>query len=132
MHSHHSSRRGVAADGPMDRKRLYALSLGALGVVFGDIGTSPLYALSSSFSAGNGLAPTPESVLGVLSLVFWSLIIIVCLKYQVFVLRADNKGEGGILALLALLDPWRMRRSKRAQVLIALGIFGAALLYGDG
>jgi len=115
----------------MDRKRLYALSLGALGVVFGDIGTSPLYALSSSFSAGNGLVPTPESVLGVLSLVFWSLVIIVCLKYQVFVLRADNKGEGGVMALLALLDPWR-RTTRRSRVLIALGIFGAALLYGDG
>jgi KUP system potassium uptake protein len=134
MHSHHSSRRsGAAAEAGTDRKRLYALSLGALGVVFGDIGTSPLYALSSSFSAGNGLAPTPESVLGVLSLVFWSLIIIVCLKYQVFVLRADNKGEGGIMALLALLDPWRNRRSsRRARILIVLGIFGAALLYGDG
>ena len=120
------------ADAPMDRKRLYALSLGALGVVFGDIGTSPLYAISSSFSAGNGLTPSPDTVLGVLSLVFWSLVIIVCLKYQLFVLRADNKGEGGILALLALLDPWRTRRSRRSQILIALGIFGAALLYGDG
>ena len=119
-------------DASMDRKRLYALSLGALGVVFGDIGTSPLYALSSSFASGNGLTPTPETVLGVLSLVFWSLVIIVCLKYQLFVLRADNKGEGGILALLALLDPWRTRRSRRSQILIALGIFGAALLYGDG
>ena len=108
------------------------LSLGALGVVFGDIGTSPLYAISSSFSAGTGLQTTPENVLGVLSLVFWSLIIIVCIKYQLFVLRADNKGEGGILALLALLDPWRTRSRKRSTVLIALGIFGAALLYGDG
>jgi len=134
MHSHHTSRRsGATADAGADRKRLYALSLGALGVVFGDIGTSPLYALSSSFSAGNGLAINPESVLGVLSLVFWSLIIIVCLKYQVFVLRADNKGEGGIMALLALLDPWRTRRNSRmSRVLITLGIFGAALLYGDG
>jgi len=135
MHSHihhHSRRNGPAVETPMDRKRLYALSLGALGVVFGDIGTSPLYALSSSFSAGSGLVPTPETVLGVLSLVFWSLVIIVCLKYQLFVLRADNKGEGGILALLALLDPWRTRRSRRSMILIALGIFGAALLYGDG
>ena len=137
MHSHihhHNTRRngGNGAEAPMDRKRLYALSLGALGVVFGDIGTSPLYALSSSFSAGNGLMPTHDSVLGVLSLVFWSLIIIVCLKYQLFVMRADNKGEGGILALLALLDPWRTRRSRRSMILIALGIFGAALLYGDG
>jgi KUP system potassium uptake protein len=134
MHSHthhHSHRRGAGADVPMDRKRLYALSLGALGVVFGDIGTSPLYALSSSFSSANGLVATPETVLGVLSLVFWSLVIIVCLKYQVFVLRADNKGEGGVMALLALLDPWR-RTTRRSRVLIALGIFGAALLYGDG
>ena len=120
------------AEGPMDRKRLALLSLGALGVVFGDIGTSPLYALSSSFAPGNGLLPTPDTVLGVLSLVFWSLVIIVCIKYQLFVLRADNKGEGGILALLALLDPWRTRRSRRSRILIALGIFGAALLYGDG
>ena len=119
-------------DGHMDRKRFYALGLGALGVVFGDIGTSPLYTLSSCFSATNGLAITPENVLGVLSLVFWSLVIIVCLKYQLLVLRADNKGEGGILALLALLDPWGRRHRRRARLLIALGIFGAALLYGDG
>ena len=116
----------------MDRKRLFALSLGALGVVFGDIGTSPLYAISSSFYGGYGLSTTPENVLGVISLVFWSLIIIVCIKYQLFVLRADNKGEGGILALLASLDPWRTRSSQRSRILIALGIFGAALLYGDG
>src|SRR5579863_1049822 len=117
---------------PMDRRRLFALSLGALGVVFGDIGTSPLYTLSSCFSAANGLAITPENVLGVLSLVFWTLVIVVCLKYQLLVLRADNKGEGGILALLALLDPWGHRHRRRARLLIALGIFGAALLYGDG
>jgi len=117
---------------PADRKRTLILSLGALGVVFGDIGTSPLYAISSPFSGGYGLTPTPENVLGVISLVFWSLIIIVCIKYQLFVLRADNKGEGGILALLAMLDPWRARGSRRSRILIALGVFGAALLYGDG
>src|SRR5579859_8286959 len=100
-----------ATEGQPGRKRLFALGLGALGIVFGDIGTSPLYTLSSCFSSANGLAITPENVLGVLSLVFWSLVIIVCLKYQLLVLRADNKGEGGILALLALLDPWRTRRS---------------------
>ena len=109
-----------------------SLGLGALGIVFGDIGTSPLYTLSSCFSSANGLAITPQNVLGVLSLVFWSLVIIVCLKYQLLVLRADNKGEGGILALLALLDPWGHRHRRRARLLIALGIFGAALLYGDG
>lgn len=119
-------------NGDAGNKRLAALSLGALGVVFGDIGTSPLYAISSSFSDASGLQTTPQNVLGVLSLVFWSLVIIVCIKYQLFVLRADNKGEGGILALLALLDPWRTRNRKRSGILIALGIFGAALLYGDG
>ncbi|MGE5624121.1 MAG: potassium transporter Kup [Bacillota bacterium] len=128
----YTGRRSGNVDATSDRKRLYLLSLGALGVVFGDIGTSPLYAISSSFAAGNGLTPTPDTVLGVLSLVFWSLVIIVCLKYQLFVLRADNKGEGGILALLAMLDPWGHRHRRRARVLIALGIFGAALLYGDG
>ena len=115
-----------------DHGRRLALSLGALGVVFGDIGTSPLYVLSSAFSGSYGLAMTPENVLGVVSLILWSLIIIVCIKYQLFVLRADNKGEGGILALLAQLDPWRQRGSRRSHVLIALGVFGAALLYGDG
>lgn len=123
---------GTADSGQHSNKRLAALSLGALGVVFGDIGTSPLYAISSSFASGSGLETTPGNVLGVLSLVFWSLVIIVCIKYQLFVLRADNKGEGGILALLALLDPWRTRNRRRSGILIALGIFGAALLYGDG
>ena len=123
---------GTGDSGQHSNKRLAALSLGALGVVFGDIGTSPLYAISSSFASGSGLETTPGNVLGVLSLVFWSLVIIVCIKYQLFVLRADNKGEGGILALLALLDPWRTRNRRRSGVLIALGIFGAALLYGDG
>lgn len=129
---HITRRNGNGAEGQTGRKRLMALSLGALGIVFGDIGTSPLYTLSSCFSSANGLAITPENVLGVLSLVFWSLVIIVCLKYQLLVLRADNKGEGGILALLALLDPWGHRHRRRARLLIALGIFGAALLYGDG
>ncbi len=128
----HGLRSGIANGDTADRKRLLGLSLGALGVVFGDIGTSPLYVMSSAFSGGYGLSMTPENVLGVVSLVLWTLIIIVCVKYQVFVMRADNKGEGGILALLSLLDPWRLRRSKRSRVLVAIGVFGAALLYGDG
>lgn len=125
---------GGSGNGDADQhgnKRLAALSLGALGVVFGDIGTSPLYTLSSAFSGGYAPAATVENVLGVLSIVFWTIVVIVCLKYQSFVLRADNKGEGGVLALLALLDPWR-KGGKRSSMLIALGILGAALLYGDG
>lgn len=101
----HGLRPGIANGDAAGHKRLLGLSLGALGVVFGDIGTSPLYVMSSAFSGGYGLSMTPDNVLGVVSLVLWTLIIIVCIKYQVFVMRADNKGEGGILALLSLLDP---------------------------
>ncbi len=108
---------------------LHILALGALGVVYGDIGTSPLYALRECFIGAHGVAPTRENVLGVLSLVVWSLIVIVTLKYHVYVIRFDNNGEGGILALLALLRPIGRRRH---FVLLALGLFGAALLYGDG
>ena len=107
--------------------------LGALGVVYGDIGTSPLYALRECFSPHLGVQLTPSHVLGVLSLIFWALILIVSLKYQALVLRADNRGEGGILALLALLNPWRtLGQGRAASVLMALGVFGAALLYCDG
>lgn len=107
--------------------------LGALGVVYGDIGTSPLYALRECFSPHLGVELTPSHVLGVLSLIFWALILIVSLKYQALVLRADNRGEGGILALLALLNPWRtLGQGRAASVLMALGVFGAALLYCDG
>ena len=82
---------------------LFLLSLGALGVVFGDIGTSPLYALRECFNGPHGVEPTPDNVMGVLSLIFWSLIIVVSVKYLLFVMRADNRGEGGILALMALV-----------------------------
>ena len=84
-------------------KRLALLTLTALGVVYGDIGTSPLYALRECFKAEYGIHPTPGNILGVLSLILWSLILVVSVKYIVFILRADNRGEGGILALLALL-----------------------------
>lgn len=113
-------------------KRLAILSLGALGVVYGDIGTSPLYALREVFSAKYGISPTPEHVLGVLSLVFWALILVITVKYIVFILRADNRGEGGILSMLALiLQKEPTKRSNRFLV-IAIGLMGAALLYGDG
>ena len=114
------------------RSDLALLTLGALGVVYGDIGTSPLYALRECFHGTHGVAPTRENVLGVLSLIFWSLTLIISIKYIVFVMRADNRGEGGILALMALVaqNPGAHRRSR--AVLIAMGLFGAALLYGDG
>ncbi len=105
------------------------LALGALGVVYGDIGTSPLYALRECFLGAHAVEATRANVLGVLSLVVWSLVIVVTLKYHVYVIKFDNEGEGGILALLALLRPIGR---KRHFVLLALGLFGAALLYGDG
>jgi KUP system potassium uptake protein len=111
-------------------KYLLTLSLGALGVVYGDIGTSPLYALRECFSGHYGLAPNHDNVLGVLSLIFWSLIIVVTIKYLVVILRADNDGEGGILALMALVKP--SGKSKSGMIIVSLGLFGAALLYGDG
>jgi KUP system potassium uptake protein len=104
----------------------------ALGVVYGDIGTSPLYALRECFSGHYGIEATPANVLGVLSLIFWSLLIVITLKYIVFILRADNHGEGGILALTALATPLRRLAMSRQRWLVLMGVFGAALLYGDG
>ncbi|MGH7527952.1 MAG: potassium transporter Kup [Gemmatimonadales bacterium] len=116
---------------PPRGKALAALAFAALGVVYGDIGTSPLYALKECFSGLYSIKPSRENVLGVLSLVFWSLNFVVSFKYIIYVLRADNRGEGGILALLALVRP--LARPKRSRMaLIAIGLFGAALLYGDG
>jgi KUP system potassium uptake protein len=113
---------------------LVKVSIGALGVVYGDIGTSPLYAMRECFSPPHGVARTPENIFGILSLVFWSLTFVVVVKYLVFVLRADNRGEGGTLALLALLsgDERERRPRKAILALIFLGLFGASLLYGDG
>jgi KUP system potassium uptake protein len=111
---------------------LAVLTLGALGVVYGDIGTSPLYALRECFHGLHAVPPTRENVLGVLSLIFWSLTLIISIKYILFVMRADNKGEGGILALLALVAQSPDARRRSRATLVALGLFGAALLYGDG
>ena len=119
----------------MSRRYLLTLSLGALGVVYGDIGTSPLYALKECFMVHHGhqIPPTHDNVLGVLSLITWSLVLVISVKYLIFVLRADNRGEGGILALMSLVKPHEAgRRGVRRSVLIALGLFGSALLYGDG
>jgi KUP system potassium uptake protein len=113
-------------------KRLFSLSLLALGIVYGDIGTSPLYAMRQCFYGPHGVPVTPANVFGVLSLIFWSLVVVVTLKYHVYVIRFDNGGEGGILALMGLVKRDRERSSSVQAPLIALGLFGAALLYGDG
>ncbi len=112
-------------------RALAALSLGALGVVYGDIGTSPLYSLKECFTGPHSVPPTPDNVLGVLSLVFWATTFVVTFKYLSMVMRADNRGEGGILALHALVAKGDLSRKGR-QALLLLGLFGAALLYGDG
>lgn len=110
-----------------------ALTLGALGVVFGDIGTSPLYALETVFSAHNhAVKPDQAGVYGIISLVFWAITLVVSVKYVTFVMRAGNEGEGGIMALIALVQGVPLRRRTTKAVLVALGIFGAALFYGDG
>jgi KUP system potassium uptake protein len=120
------------AQAPVRGRYLAALALGALGVVYGDIGTSPLYAIRECFHGEYGVEPTPAHVLGVLSLVFWSLVIVISIKYLVYVMRADNRGEGGILALVALAVPRDMAPRGSAWALALIGVFGAALLYGDG
>jgi KUP system potassium uptake protein len=109
-----------------------ALALAALGVVFGDIGTSPLYALRECFHGEYGLTVGQDNIFGVLSLMFWALIIIVSIKYLTFILRADNHGEGGVIALTALAKDSKLRNRRYFPVLIGMGIFAACLLYGDG
>src|SRR5688572_18662580 len=114
-------------------EKSFTLLIGALGVVYGDIGTSPLYALRECFHPSHNLAASHDAILGVLSLIFWVLILLISVKYLTFVMRADNKGEGGVLALLALAVPQKSLSSgKRHTLLIVLGVFGASLLYGDG
>ncbi len=109
-----------------------ALTLGALGIVYGDIGTSPLYSLKEAFNDKSHLMTVDRiNIYGVCSLAFWSLIIIISIKYLMFVMRADNKGEGGILALTSLVMP-KTSSARRAGILVGLGVFGTALLYGDG
>jgi KUP system potassium uptake protein len=115
------------------KKKIAPLALAALGVVYGDIGTSPLYTLSTIFTGGLQPVPlNPENVLGILSLIFWSLMIVVSFKYVAFIMRADNRGEGGIMALLALALRTLDDTGKGRTTIMLLGIFGAALFYGDG
>src|SRR5262249_45639639 len=110
-----------------------AATLGALGVVYGDIGTSPLYALKEAAkAAAPGATPGPEDVLGVVSLIFWALILIISIKYALLLLRADNRGEGGIVAMLALLSARNAQPGTWRAHLLVVGLIGAALLYGDG
>ncbi len=122
------------SDTVLTRRRLVALTVAALGVVYGDIGTSPLYALKECFHGQHAVPPTPGNVLGVLSLIIWSITLIVGIKYIGFVMRADNRGEGGILALLALTFPEKAAgtRTRLGRFMVLFGVFGATLLYGDG
>src|SRR6266536_3451355 len=109
------------------------LALTALGIVYGDIGTSPLYSLQIAFHGPHAIPVTPGNVLGVLSLMFWSLVLVVTIKYHLVIIRADNKGEGGVVALMALVNGSRSARGlSPRRVMIVLGIFGAALIYADG
>src|SRR5512133_2341476 len=116
-----------------DNKRLATLTLAALGVVYGDIGTSPLYAIKEVFGGEHHPVPiTPDNVLGLLSVVFWALMAVVSGKYVSFIMRADNRGEGGIMALMALALRKEAASSRRRDLIVMLGLFGAALFYGDG
>jgi len=116
---------------PPSGKALAALAIGAIGVVYGDIGTSPLYAMKEAFAGPLAVPLTKDNVLGLLSLIFWSLNILITYKYLSLMMQADNRGEGGVLALLALLKPGRIT-TRRRWLLIGVGLFGSALLYGDG
>lgn len=109
-----------------------ALTLGALGVVYGDIGTSPLYVMKTVFDSANGLTLNPLNLIGIVSLIFWSLMVVVTLKYVTLIMRADNRGEGGIMALLALAASSVADKPKLRHMLLMSGVFGAALFYGDG
>ncbi len=110
---------------------LRTMVLGAIGVVFGDIGTSPLYTLKEAFSPHFGLIGNHDTVLGILSLVFWALMIVVTLKYVTIIMRADNEGEGGIMALMALAQRTLPKGGRSAYIVGLLGIFGASLFFGD-
>ncbi|HNA20887.1 MAG TPA: potassium transporter Kup [Agitococcus sp.] len=120
------------SDAHSQQTPLHLLTLGALGVVFGDIGTSPLYALKECFHASHGLAITHDNVLGLLSTIFWAITLVVSIKYIFFIMRADNNGEGGIMALLALSLRNKTISNTQRLFLVTIGLFGAALFFGDG
>ncbi|HQR61374.1 MAG TPA: KUP/HAK/KT family potassium transporter, partial [Methylophilaceae bacterium] len=115
-----------------NKSRLAALSLAALGVVFGDIGTSPLYTMKEVFASHHPMPVTPDNVLGVLSLILWALIMVVTVKYVAFVMRADNHGEGGIMALIALASQQAGKNKRRQRFIMLAGIVGACMFFADG
>src|SRR4051812_36512708 len=121
----------VTASPSLKRSRTPGLALLALGIVYGDIGTSPLYAVKETFNPAYGIPLTAETILGGISAIFWALMVVVSLKYVTLVLRADNRGEGGIMALLAVATSGLASRPRLRLVLTALGLAGAALFYGD-
>ncbi|MFL6581825.1 MAG: potassium transporter Kup [Burkholderiales bacterium] len=118
--------------GEIEKAGVWPLTIAAIGVVFGDIGTSPLYAMREAFNGSHPVAANHDNVMGVLSLITWSLIIVVTMKYVIFMMRADNRGEGGIMALLALVLRSTSQDARGRWILMSLGLFGAALFYGDG
>ena len=116
----------------LNKKQQAALALAALGVVYGDIGTSPLYTMKEVFAGIHPIPLTPENVLGILSLILWSLIIVVSIKYVVFIMRADNRGEGGIMAMIALALQGAKGQPKYQRAIMMAGLLGAGMFYGDG
>lgn len=130
-HGKHGHKAGNGSHHHGTKKGLPGLVVGAIGVVFGDIGTSPLYTLKEAFSPHFGLTGNHDTVLGILSLVFWALMIVVTLKYVTIIMRADNDGEGGIMALMTLAQRTLAKGGRSAYVVGILGIFGASLFFGD-
>src|SRR4029079_19795962 len=128
---------GAVTEAPQDsahghaRGPLYKLVIGAIGIVYGDIGTSPIYAFRETFAGHHTLIPDRLHIYGVLSLIFWSMMIIVTLKYVMIIMRADNKGEGGSLALLALINRTLSGKKRWTSGIVMLGVFATALFYGD-
>src|ERR1035438_8326674 len=118
--------------GTQTKQKLSPLVLGAIGVVYGDIGTSPLYAIQTTFTGPHPLAVGEANILGVLSMMFWTIMLLVSLKYVIIIMRADNHGEGGSMALLALVSDITSQYPKTKWFITILGVFAAALFYGDG
>ncbi|MBV9884468.1 MAG: KUP/HAK/KT family potassium transporter, partial [Sphingomonadaceae bacterium] len=132
--SHATDQPAEPSAGHHPKASLATLAVSAIGIVFGDIGTSPIYAFRETFSGHHDLANGPVEILGVLSLIFWSMMIVVTLKYVIVIMRADNKGEGGSLALLALINRKTSEGGKRRRWtagIILLGVFACSLFYGD-